>query len=52
MKKEEFVVRNAGRDYVSPSLTVIRLVVENVICESPYPSGNEGIGYEDWGNNN
>ncbi len=35
-------------DYVSPSARIITLNVEDVICSSPLPGGNEDIGYEDW----
>ena len=35
-------------DYVSPSARIITLNIEDVICGSPLPGGNEDIGYEDW----
>ena len=34
--------------YVSPALRIIDLRVENAVCGSPLPGGNEDIGYEDW----
>ena len=36
------------RAYVCPLSTVIEFRVENVLCESPLPGGNEGIGFEPW----
>ena len=36
------------REYLSPSLRVVPLNVENAICDSPIPGGNEDIDYEDW----
>ena len=38
----------AGRTYLSPAVRIIPLLVENAICESSVPGGNEDIGYEDW----
>ena len=35
-------------EYLSPVLRVIPVSIENAICESPVPGGNEDIGYEDW----
>ena len=35
-------------EYQSPSLRIIPLSLENVICDSSIPGGNEDIGYEDW----
>lgn len=37
-----------GRAYLSPAVRIIPLLVENAICESSVPGGNEDIGYEDW----
>ena len=34
--------------YISPTVRVIPLMMENALCESPVPGGNEDIGYEDW----
>ena len=34
--------------YISPTVRVIPLTMENAICDSPVPGGNEDIGYEDW----
>ena len=36
------------RMYVCPLSQEIPLLVENVLCESPLPGGNEGIGFEPW----
>ena len=36
------------QEYQAPALRIIPLNVENAICESPIPGGNEDIGYEDW----
>lgn len=38
----------ADRLYVAPTFRIIPLRMENAICESPVPGGNEDIGYEDW----
>lgn len=40
--------KNMTEDYVSPAVRIITLDVDNVICGSPLPGGNEDIGYEDW----
>ena len=34
--------------YIPPTVRVIPLTMENAICDSPVPGGNEDIGYEDW----
>ena len=34
--------------YVCPLSNVIPFQVENVLCDSPLPGGNEGIGFEPW----
>lgn len=39
---------SAGREYVSPASRLIPFCLENAICGSPVPGGNEDIGYEDW----
>lgn len=36
------------REYQSPVLRIIPIRIENALCESPVPGGNEDIGYEDW----
>jgi hypothetical protein len=36
------------RSYTPPIVRVIPFSMENAICESPVPGGNEDIGYEDW----
>ena len=36
------------QDYQSPNLRIIPINVENAICDSSIPGGNEDIGYEDW----
>ena len=48
MKKNEHAVLSAGRVYETPRAESIPVVAENVLCESPLPGGNEGIGFEDW----
>ena len=37
-----------GQEYQSPSLRIIPMSLENAICDSTIPGGNEDIGYEDW----
>ncbi len=37
-----------GHEYVSPALRLIPVFLENALCGSPIPGGNEDIGYEDW----
>jgi hypothetical protein len=37
-----------GQEYQSPALRIIPVNVENAICDSTIPGGNEDIGYEDW----
>ena len=34
--------------YIPPTVREIPLNMENAICDSPVPGGNEDIGYEDW----
>lgn len=36
------------QEYHAPALRIIPICVENAICDSTIPGGNEGIGYEDW----
>jgi hypothetical protein len=36
------------QEYQSPVLRIIPILVENAICDSVIPGGNEDIGYEDW----
>lgn len=36
------------QEYQSPALRIIPVNVENAICDSTIPGGNEDIGYEDW----
>ena len=36
------------REYQTPALRVVPLKVEDAICGSPIPGGNEDIGYDDW----
>lgn len=36
------------KSYSPPVVRLIPLTMENAICESPVPGGNEDIGYEDW----
>ena len=35
-------------EYQAPALRIIPIHVENAICDSTIPGGNEDIGYEDW----
>ena len=37
-----------SQEYQSPALRIIPVNVENAICDSTIPGGNEDIGYEDW----
>ncbi len=36
------------KEYLAPALRIITIHVENAICDSTIPGGNEDIGYEDW----
>jgi hypothetical protein len=35
-------------NYCSPIVRVIPMALENALCGSPVPGGNEDIGYDDW----
>lgn len=35
-------------EYIAPALRVIPVHVENAICGSVIPGGNEDVGYDDW----
>ena len=48
MNKESFIARKAGLPYVMPVVELIPVAAESVLCESPLPGGNEGIGFEPW----
>lgn len=48
MKNTETVVCRIAEAYVAPAVESIPLVSESVLCESPLPGGNEGIGFENW----
>ena len=48
MKKDQKTVRCSGQDYVPPKAGIFPIQVEDMICESPLPGGNEGIGFENW----
>jgi hypothetical protein len=37
-----------GEVYQTPSLRLLGINLENAVCGSPVPGGNEDIGYEDW----
>ena len=37
-----------SQEYQSPASRIIPLNVENAICDSTLPGGNEDIGFEDW----
>ena len=34
--------------FVPPETEVIPCVPETIVCQSPVPGGNEGIGFENW----
>ena len=34
--------------YIAPQVRIVPLRMENALCDSPIPGGNEDIGYEDW----
>ena len=34
--------------YTAPIVRVIPFTMENALCGSPLPGGNEDIDYEDW----
>ncbi len=34
--------------YIPPFIRVVPLTIENAVCGSPSPGGNEDIGYDDW----
>lgn len=36
------------QEYLRPLAEELSFSPEGVVCESPLPGGNEGIGYEDW----
>ena len=36
------------QEYQAPALRIIPINIENAICDSSIPGGNEDIGYEDW----
>ena len=36
------------KDYLPPATRIVPLILENALCGSPLPGGNEDIGYEDW----
>ena len=40
--------RNQKDAYTPPKVRPIPLSIENAVCGSPLPGGNEDIGYEDW----
>ena len=48
MKNTETAVCRIAEAYSAPAAEPIPLVAENVLCESPLPGGNEGIGFENW----
>lgn len=37
-----------SQEYQSPASRIIPVKVENAICDSTLPGGNEDIGFEDW----
>ncbi|MBQ3722265.1 MAG: hypothetical protein II851_00990 [Bacteroidales bacterium] len=47
LNKPETVSPDA-RAYLAPAVIIIPICPEDLICESPLPGGNEGIGFENW----
>lgn len=43
-----YTLSESRKDYQIPALRIIETNLENVICDSTIPGGNEDIGYEDW----
>ena len=39
---------DTSKPYSRPVVRIIPLVMENALCGSPVPGGNEDIGYDDW----
>ena len=35
-------------EYLQPRAEELSFSPEGMVCNSPLPGGNEGIGYEDW----
>ena len=54
MEQIEDLVQSPVKDrldrlkYLSPGIRMVRLSMDNVICGSPLPGGNEDIGYDEW----
>ena len=48
MMIKEAAVHSVGQDYEAPTVELIPVATESVLCESPLPGGNEGIGFENW----
>lgn len=48
MKNAPLLSSPAESEYIAPQASVLSFEVELVLCESPLPGGNEGIGYENW----
>jgi hypothetical protein len=48
MKDKETAVCRIAEAYIEPAVESIPVVSESVLCESPLPGGNEGIGFENW----
>ena len=42
------VFTHAASEYLTPAVSIIPIITEDLICESPLPGGNEGIGFENW----
>ena len=40
--------KSTPQEYIAPKLRIIPFHLENAICDSTIPGGNEDIGYEDW----
>lgn len=34
--------------YLPPEVTLLLISPETIVCQSPLPGGNEGVGFENW----
>ena len=42
------MVMKESKEYLPPATRCVPLTIENALCGSPLPGGNEDIGYDDW----
>ena len=42
------MVMKESKEYLPPVTRCVPLAIENALCGSPLPGGNEDIGYDDW----